>query len=98
MHLRVYMLAGRLCVQDLQALAMQRLMQVLSQKWDYEEFLLCVREVYKCVSDHSRTIRFAFINTAVARAHDMIRREEFREFVHEGGEFVADYVEGLLQA
>ncbi|KAL5401305.1 hypothetical protein PMIN03_011631 [Paraphaeosphaeria minitans] len=96
-HLRVYALADYFCIEDLQFIALENFQREASEKWNSDLFLACIWEAYQSVPDVPRTIRSALIDIVVVHASEIAVKERFKDLVHEGGDFAADYVERLLQ-
>lgn len=96
-HLRVYALADMFFIEDLKTTSLDKFQRQISEGWDRDLFLACVWEVYQSAPEYPRTIRPALVDIAVVHAHDLVVKEDFKDLIRKGGDFVVEYAGRLLQ-
>lgn len=89
----MYALADMYFLEDLKLLSGAKFRQKLEKAEIGEEFAECVREVYATTSDSDKTMRSAVVEAAVSRRLAMVGSG--KDLIHEGGDFVVDYIKAL---
>ncbi|KAI1181521.1 hypothetical protein F5B17DRAFT_277152 [Nemania serpens] len=88
--LRVYVTAEFFMLDDLKHLALQRFKLKLDRLWISELLVDCVREVYASTTESEHGLRSVVIEVAYTYRADLWQRKEFRDLVHDGGDFAVD--------
>jgi|SRR5690242_16663657 len=89
-HVRVYALATKFLLRELQCLALNKIQLQIAGPWTTESFCWCIREVYS--SSHCRALRSIVVDASFAHLHKLAIGGHFVKFLHEGGDFVCDYL------
>lgn len=89
----MYALADMYFVEDFKLLSEAKFRQKLRKVEVGEEFAECVREVYATTSERDKTMRSAVVEADVSRRSAMTGSG--KDLIHDGGDFVVDYVEAL---
>jgi hypothetical protein len=83
-------------LEDLKALATAKLQQKLQHLWTSDSFPECIREIYATTPESDRGMRSAVVEVAKKHVKELGKKVEFKDLIHEGGDFAVDFFESVV--
>lgn len=92
----MYALADMFFLEDLKTLAVAKLRQKLQSLWKCDTFPDCIREVYTSTPESDLAMRSAVVEVSKAHVIDLGKKADFKELIHEGGDFAVHLFENVI--